>query len=181
MVDSSCRWPRFAVAGPELAGSMGQSCHGAGRADRAPAPPPPSTIWRPTTTTTACPTAGTTPATPSGWPKAEHRLGPHFVRFECTQPGRPARLSRAFGIDGKQDRGDRPGALGPPEQHPGRRARGVDEPGLLIDFLGDRCSARLSRGVIRALDHTRCAIAGRGSPSGSPFRPAPRTRSCRSG
>src|ERR1700722_15655352 len=26
--------------------------------------------------------------------------GPHFVRFECKDPGRPARLSRAFGVDG---------------------------------------------------------------------------------
>ena len=27
--------------------------------------------------------------------------GPRFVRFSCDRPGRPARLSRAFGVDGK--------------------------------------------------------------------------------
>ena len=70
---------------------------------------------------------------PDGWYNARDakwmaeggaRSGPHFVRFECTQPGRPARLSRAFGVDGRKTEADRPRSLDPPEQHPGRRARG---------------------------------------------------------
>ena len=29
-------------------------------------------------------------------------VGPHYMRFENTKPGRPARLSRAFGVDGRK-------------------------------------------------------------------------------
>ena len=29
-------------------------------------------------------------------------VGPHFVRFESTRPGRAATLSRGFGLDGKK-------------------------------------------------------------------------------
>src|SRR5271165_1550750 len=35
------------------------------------------------------------------WMKEGGQVGPHFVRFEATKPGRPARLSRAFGVDGR--------------------------------------------------------------------------------
>jgi hypothetical protein len=64
------------------------------------------------------------------------KVGPTCLRFECDKPGRPSRASRAFGVDGKKYEavviglwirvenirmGDRTG----------------DEPGLLIDFLGE--------------------------------------------
>ena len=47
---------------------------------------------------------------PDGWYNARDAIwearggivGPHFVRFACEQRGRPARLSRAFGIDGRK-------------------------------------------------------------------------------
>lgn len=63
--------------------------------------------------------------------------GPHFMRFQSDRPGRPARLSRAFGVDGKKIeavvlrlwiRGSNIGA--------GERD-GAD-PSLSIDFLGDQ-------------------------------------------
>src|SRR4051812_20461558 len=46
---------------------------------------------------------------PDGWYNARDAVlkteggyvGPHFVRFACSKPGRPSRLSRAFGIDGQ--------------------------------------------------------------------------------
>ena len=69
---------------------------------------------------------------PDGWYNARDAkwmteggaAGPHFVRFECTQPGRPARLSRAFGVDGRKTEAIVLGLWIRPEQHPGRRARG---------------------------------------------------------
>src|SRR5271157_77638 len=47
---------------------------------------------------------------PDGWYNAREAIweakggivGPHYVRFACTQRGRPARLSRAFGVDGRK-------------------------------------------------------------------------------
>ena len=47
---------------------------------------------------------------PDGWYNArdvswiadDGAVGPHFLRFRATEPGRPARLSRAFGIDGRK-------------------------------------------------------------------------------
>ncbi len=91
---------------------------------------------------------------PDGWYNAreltyiadEGKTGPHFVRFQADKPGRPARLSRAFGVDGKKfeaivlrawvrgsniGAGDREGA----------------DPSLLIDFLGVQLH-HLSRGVM---------------------------------
>ena len=50
--------------------------------------------------------------------------GPRFLRFENNKPGRPARLSRAYGIDRAKDRSDRPGPVDPAESDPARRARG---------------------------------------------------------
>src|SRR5207302_7960962 len=81
---------------------------------------------------------------PDGWYNARDAVwmgeggyvGPHFVRFQGTKPGRPSRLSRAFGIDGRKAEaillglwvrqvniqvGEREGA----------------EPSLLIDFYGE--------------------------------------------
>ena len=63
--------------------------------------PPRWTSWRKTPTTTVFPTAGTTPAMRSGRPRGGWP-GPHFVRFESPRRGRPARLSRAFGVDGRK-------------------------------------------------------------------------------
>jgi hypothetical protein len=70
--------------------------------------------------------------------------GPHFIRFECTQPGRPARLSRAFGIDGRETEAI---VLGFWIRQNNIQAgeREFDAPGLTIDFLGDELHA-LSRG-----------------------------------
>ena len=81
---------------------------------------------------------------PDGWYNARDiswlaeggRVGPHFLRFRATAPGRPARISRAFGVDGRETEamilgiwvrqseiqiGDRNGA----------------EPALLIQLYGD--------------------------------------------
>ena len=62
------------------------------------------------------------PRRDDGWPRGA-RSGPHFVRFECTQPGRPARLSRAFGVDGRKTEAIVLGLWIRAEQHPDRRAR----------------------------------------------------------
>lgn len=70
------------------------------------------------------------------WMPKDGRIGPHFLRFEAKAPGRPARISRAFGVDGRKAEalilgmwirlndvqvGDRNGT----------------EPALLIQFYGD--------------------------------------------
>ena len=91
---------------------------------------------------------------PDGWYNARDASiqtsggasGPRFIRFECPRRGRPARLSRAFGVDGRKfeaivlglwvrlkdiEHGERSG----------------EEPGLLIDFLGDELR-QLSRGTM---------------------------------
>jgi hypothetical protein len=47
---------------------------------------------------------------PDGWYNARDvkwmpeggAVGPHFLRFEAGKPGRPARLSRGFGVDGSR-------------------------------------------------------------------------------
>ena len=70
-----------------------------------------------------------------------------------------------------QDRGDRPRPLGPAEQHPGRRARG--RRARTDDRLPGRGAPPPQSGESSARGPTRCATAGRGSPSGSRFRPAP--------
>ena len=94
---------------------------------------------------------------PDGWYNASDaklvseggRIGPHFVRFERSQPGPPAVLSRAFGIDGKQTGaielgmwarqsniqiGDREGA----------------EPAIFIDFLEPDPSGAAGKALGRA-------------------------------
>lgn len=63
--------------------------------------------------------------------------GPHFVRFECKKRGRLARLSRAFGIDGRKTEAIILGLwvrLGNIQY--GERMG--EEPGLLIDFISDK-------------------------------------------
>jgi hypothetical protein len=97
---------------------------------------------------------------PDGWYNARDAIweakggiaGPHFVRFESPRRGRPARLSRAFGVDGRNieaivlsfwirlsniQYGERNG----------------EEPSLLIDFLGEELR-QVSRGTMGPWTHT---------------------------
>jgi len=97
---------------------------------------------------------------PDGWYNARDAkivteggaVGPHFVRLECTQPGRPARLSRAFGVDGRKT-----GAivLGLWIRQSKIQAgdRDAAEPGMLIDFLGDGLR-QLTRGTLGPWTHS---------------------------
>ena len=61
----------------------------------------------------------------------------HCLRFENARPGRPSRASRAFGVDGRKIEAIivavwvRAEGIGPGE-------RLGDDPGLVIDFLGDQ-------------------------------------------
>jgi hypothetical protein len=81
---------------------------------------------------------------PDGWYNARDAvlqaeggvIGPHFVRFQSTRTGRPSRISRAFGIDGRQTEAIILGLWVRPNniQHGERDGA---EPCLLIDFLGD--------------------------------------------
>ena len=66
--------------------------------------------------------------------------GPRCLRFEARKPGRPARLSLAFGVDGRKSEAIVLGLW--------VRCEGIelgerlgDEPGLIIDFLGDELRA----------------------------------------
>jgi len=91
---------------------------------------------------------------PDGWYNARDAAieatggaaGPHFLRFSCERRGRPARLSRAFGVDGREVEAIVLGLW--------VRTEGVEygertgeEPSLLIDFLGDELR-QLSRGTM---------------------------------
>jgi hypothetical protein len=78
---------------------------------------------------------------PDGWYNARDAkwmpdggyVGPHYIRFEATKVGRPARLSRAFGVDGRKYEAIivglwiRQNAIQIGE-------RQFEEPGLLIDL-----------------------------------------------
>jgi hypothetical protein len=91
---------------------------------------------------------------PDGWYNARDaflkteggKVGPRFIRFECNRRGRPARLSRAFGIDGRET-----GAIvlglwvRVRDLQYGERVG--EEPSLLIDFLGEELR-HLSRGTM---------------------------------
>jgi hypothetical protein len=72
--------------------------------------------------------------------------GPHFVRFECKDPGRPARLSRAFGVDGRKIEAVILG-LWIRQSNVQFGEREGDEPSLMIDFLGEELR-HLSRGSL---------------------------------
>lgn len=82
---------------------------------------------------------------PDGWYNARDvklvteggAVQPHFIRFECSKPGRPARLSRAFGIDGKKFEAIVIGLWVRLDQIQTGERLG-EEPGLMIDFLGDQ-------------------------------------------
>jgi hypothetical protein len=91
---------------------------------------------------------------PDGWYNARDAswmeeggvVGPHYIRFECTKPGRPARLSRAFGIDGSKTEAIRLGIWVRQSSIQLGEREGA-EPSLLIDFLGAELR-QLSRGVM---------------------------------
>ena len=85
---------------------------------------------------------------PDGWYNARDvklvseggPVGPHCLRFEVRKPGRPARLSRAFGVDGSKTEALVLGLWVRLDQvFLGERLG--EEPGLLIDFLGDELRA----------------------------------------
>lgn len=82
---------------------------------------------------------------PDGWynlrdAKIVHEggvIGPKYLKFECTKPGRPARLSRAFGVDGSKYEAVIIGLWIRLDQvQSGERS--YEEPGLIIDFLGPK-------------------------------------------
>src|SRR5262249_38917303 len=74
-------------------------------------------------------------------------VGPHFLKFENPKIGRPARLSRAFGIDGRVTGAVILGAWVRLERIDTGERYG-EAPGLVIDFLGDelRTTSRGSLG-----------------------------------
>ncbi len=97
---------------------------------------------------------------PDGWYNARDAVyqsrggivGPHFVRIAATQRGRPARLSRAFGIDGRQTEAVILG-LWIKLENIQYGERSGEEPSMLIDFLGDSLR-HLSRGTFGPWTHT---------------------------
>lgn len=64
-------------------------------------------------------------------------VGPRFLKFECTKMGRPARLSRAFGTDGRKFEAVVIGLWVRIDQIRSGERSGED-PGLIIDFLGEK-------------------------------------------
>ncbi len=78
-------------------------------------------------------------------------IGPRYLKFECTKPGRPARLSRAFGIDGRKHEAIIIGLWVRIEKIEAGERMG-DEPGLIIDFLGDKLR-QLTRGTLGPWTH----------------------------
>jgi len=97
---------------------------------------------------------------PDGWYNARDAkwmaeggaVGPHFVRLECKQPGRPARLSRAFGIDGRKTSAIRLGLwIRLSDIQFGEREG--SEPSMLIDFIGAGLRT-LTRGTLGPWTHS---------------------------
>jgi hypothetical protein len=97
---------------------------------------------------------------PDGWYNARDvklmteggAVGPHFVRLECNEPGRPARLSRAFGIDGRTTSAVVLG-LWIRLSRISAGEREAAEPSMLIDFLGEELR-HLSRGTFGPWTHS---------------------------
>ena len=97
---------------------------------------------------------------PDGWYNARDalwmaeggKIGPHFVRLECTRPGRPARLSRAFGIDGRKTSAIRLG-LWVRLSNIQYGEREGSEPSMLIDFIGVGLRT-LTRGTLGPWTHS---------------------------
>ena len=72
--------------------------------------------------------------------------GGHCLRFENDRPGRPARASRAFGVDGRQVEALIVGLWVRQEAIVSGERLG-DDPAMVIDFLGDKLRA-VRRGAI---------------------------------
>ncbi len=99
---------------------------------------------------------------PDGWYNARDAVwmseggapaaGPHFMRFATDRPGRPARLSRAFGVDGRKTEAIVLGLWVRAENIQLGQRTG-EEPSLLIDFLGDELRA-LGRGSLGPWTHS---------------------------
>lgn len=91
---------------------------------------------------------------PDGWYNARDvkivpeggAVGSHFVRFESANPGHIARLSRAFGVNGKKYEAIVIGLWIRLDQF-GYGERVGEEPGLIVDFLGDKLR-QTSRGSL---------------------------------
>ena len=73
-------------------------------------------------------------------------VGPRFLRFNCDRAGRPARLSRAFGINGSQFEAVILGIWVRVEKIQSGERVG-EEPGLMFDFLGEKLK-QTSRGSL---------------------------------
>ena len=111
-----------------------------GRPGSRPSSPPAPSLWkssRPTPTATASPTAGTTSATSRSSRAARPaRRSSKCLRFENDKPGRPARISRAFGVDGRKVEAVVVGLWVRQESIASGERLG-DDPGLVVDFYSD--------------------------------------------
>ncbi len=94
-------------------------------------------------------------------------------RFENARPGRPSRASRAFGVDGREVEAVVVGAWVRSEDVvPGERLG--DDPGLVIDFLGDPLQLKaVRRGVARPLEDDRPRVDPRRQAAADPPRHPP--------
>ncbi len=102
-------------------------------------------------------------------------VGPHFFRFQGKAPGRPARISRAFGVDGSKNEAIILGLwVRKKDIQLGERTGG--EPSLMIQFLGDELRA-LARHTLGPWTHT---VGSRWTRvvKRLPVPPGPGTRSC---
>ncbi len=93
---------------------------------------------------------------PDGWYNAQGvkllpeggAVGPHFVRFESSRPGRLTTLSRAFGIDGKTTGAIELG-LWVRQSNIQLGEREGSEPALVIDFLAEDSHGAAGKAVGR--------------------------------
>jgi len=99
-------------------------------------------------------------------------VGPHFVRFECNQTGRPSRLSLAFGVDGRKTEAIRMGLWVRASNIQVGERQG-DEPGLFITLSVKGCVR--SGGRVSARGPTWRAIGGSEWPNASPYPPPQET------
>ena len=142
-------WVRSSLAGP--CGIEWRSCFAQEELIERPGPPPVDDLE----------TDDNKDGMPDGWYNARDAkwmaeggaAGPHFVRFECTQPGRPARLSRAFGVDGRKTEAIVLGFwIRQNNIQVGEREG--DEPGTDDRLPGRSSSATCRRGVFGPWTHT---------------------------
>ena len=144
--------------------------------------PPPLTTWKPTPTTTACPTDGTTQVTRSWMAEGgSDRAAFRSVRAKAAGPAcgsQPCVRHRR-----QANRGDRARACWVRQNNIQIGDREGTEPRFVIDFLGRSEWGRraAARAASSGPGRIRSGRPGRGSSSGSRFRRVPKTRSCRSG